>query len=235
MDKVCETCRNYAFGAGCTSGIKDWGRWRSCDESACSGWEKREGFSEVCLTEWPGEREWMEVKRRALVTVGKSPVNEPAEGWKRAILTARHSPVRYLRFSFDIRAKTWVATHLARHVHAQPYIQSQRDDLTGTDRDNLPQSAPVRMIYDVNAEELITIAGKRLCRKAHLETRVTVEEMCQQVVEKCPEFAEVLFPMCAQMGGRCPEMKSCGQGALMEWKYRKLYERALKETDQKEK
>lgn len=76
------------------------------------------------LLEYPTEKDWMEVKRRALVTVGKKPVNPPDSEWKRRILWARHSPIRYLRFSFYLEIPYYVSVHLVRHVHAQPYVRS---------------------------------------------------------------------------------------------------------------
>lgn len=48
----------------------------------------------VELLEYPGERDWIEVYRRALVTVGKDTVKIPSDDWKRKILAARHSPIR---------------------------------------------------------------------------------------------------------------------------------------------
>ena len=62
----------------------------------------------VELLEYPGERDWIEVYRRALVTVGKDTVKIPSDEWKRKILAARHSPIRYLRFSFLIELPYWV-------------------------------------------------------------------------------------------------------------------------------
>ena len=56
----------------------------------------------VTVIEAPAEQDWAEVKRRALVTVGKNAVYAPTDAWKRSILKARHSPIRYLRFSFLI-------------------------------------------------------------------------------------------------------------------------------------
>ena len=165
----------------------------------------------VKLTEYPTIADWMEVKRRALITVGKRPVRPPDETWEVAILTAAHSPIRYLRFSFDLLGiPSYAATHLARHVHAQPYIRTQRTDRTGVDRHELPQDEPVDMIYDVNAEELLTIARKRLCNQADPTTRAVVREMCCQVEEQCPEFRGLLQPLCEWLG-RCPEMKPCGK------------------------
>ena len=54
----------------------------------------------VKILEYPSEKDWMEVKRRALITVGLSPVNPPDSVWKHDILEARHSPIRRLHYSF---------------------------------------------------------------------------------------------------------------------------------------
>ncbi len=166
----------------------------------------------ISLLEWPRERDWWEVKRRALVTVGLSPVTPPPTEWRRQILLARHSPIRYLRFSFLLEGiPYWLSVHLARHVHAQPYIKSQRNDRQDAyDRNSAPQSAPVSMIWDVNAEELMVIANKRLCRKADPKTRTVVRKMCGLVTEKRPEFKGLLRPMCEYHGGKCHEMEPCG-------------------------
>lgn len=167
--------------------------------------------SKITLIEYPTEKDWMEVKRRALVTVGKKPINPPKAEWKRSILNARHSPIRYLRFSFLLEdIPSWVSVHLCRHVHAQPYVKSQRNDRQSDyDRNKAPQDAPISMIWDINAEELMVIANKRLCNMAADETRQTVKEMCYLAVNACPEFEPFLVPMCDYAG--CHEMKPCGK------------------------
>lgn len=165
----------------------------------------------VELLKYPTENDWYEVKRRALVTVGKTEFRPPTEQWKRSMLEARHSPIRYLRFSFYIECPYFVSTHIARHIHAQPYIKSQRNDRQNDyDRNAARQDAPVQMIFDVNAEELMVIANKRLCSQAAKETRELVKEMCGLVKEKCPEFSKVLVPMCQYHGNVCHELHSCG-------------------------
>lgn len=168
----------------------------------------------VTMLEHPTEQDWMEVKRRALVTIGKNPVKPPSDEWKHSILTARHSPIRYLRFSFLIEdVPYWVSTHLCRHVHAQPFVRSQRNDRQSDyDRNDAPQNAPVTMIWDVNGEELMVIANKRLCKMASVETRRVVRRMCEAVVSACPEFDGLLVPMCEYQGGVCHEMNGgCGR------------------------
>lgn len=163
----------------------------------------------VILLEHPNQQDWMEVKRRALVTVGKQPVTQPDMHWKKSILRARHSPIRRLFFSFYIECPSWVSVHLVRHVHAQPYVKSQRNDRQSDyDRTKAPQDAPISMIWDMNAEELITIANKRLCNQASPETREVVQMMCKLVKDTCPEFAEELIPMC-EREGICHEMVPC--------------------------
>ena len=58
-------------------------------------------YIKVTMTECPTEKDWYEVKRRALVTMGYTKVlTPPDEAWKHRMLEARHSPIRRLRFSF---------------------------------------------------------------------------------------------------------------------------------------
>ena len=164
----------------------------------------------VQLLEYPNEKDWFEVKRRCAVTVGLSPKNAPTDEWKRAILKARHSPIRYLQFSFYLEIPYWVSVHLCRHIHAQPYVRSQRNDRQSEyDRNKAPQDAPVKMIWDINGEELLVIANKRLCKQASKETQEVVRMMCNAVLDKCPEFDGQLEPQCARNGGVCYEIYPC--------------------------
>lgn len=162
----------------------------------------------VELLEYPTSVDWLEVKRRCMVTVGKTKFAPPDGQWMKAILNARHSPIRYLWFSFYIECQYYVSQHLARHVHAQPYIKSQRNDRQSEyDRRKAPQDAPVMMILDMNAESLMTVCNKRLCKQASEETREIVEQMRDLVLERCPEFDGLLVPMCEYAG--CHEMHPC--------------------------
>lgn len=165
----------------------------------------------VSLLDYPTTNDWLGVKRRALVTVGKESQIPPTVEWRHAILEARHSPIRWLKFGFYFEGiPSWVATHLARHVHAQPYIKSQRTDRTGVDRNKLPQDEPVNMILDVSGEELQVICNKRLCGQASPETREVVKLMRDCVLKLYPqEFDGLLVPMCKYHGGVCHEMKPC--------------------------
>ena len=164
----------------------------------------------VKLLRYPTEEDWLFAKQCALETVGLNAVTPPDFEWKRKILRARHSPIRELRFAFELEIPYWVSVHLCRHVHAQPYVRSQRNDRQDKyDRNKAPQDAPVTMIWTMNAEELMTIAQKRLCKQASEETRKAVQMMCDLVLEKMPEFDGLFAPPCVRYG-KCDEIFPCG-------------------------
>ena len=169
----------------------------------------------VELVKFPGQEDWNLVKDLALATMHKKRVNPVSQDWKESILLARHSPIRELHFIFKMEIPYWVSVHLVRHVHAQPYVCSQRNDRQKTfdptyDRNKAPQDTPVIMYWSMGAEELINIANKRLCTRASKETREVVKQMCTLVIQKLPEFKKVLVPDCIARGGICYEMKCCG-------------------------
>ena len=169
----------------------------------------------IRIANYPKGRDWHLVESIARMTSNLPEKDTPpTDSWKRRILMARHSPIRELRFGIlFVDIPTWVATHLVRHVHAQPYVSSQRNDRQDKyDRNAARQDAPVNMYWTMNAEELMIIANKRLCEKASEETREVVKEICRQVVELCPEFSDVLVPMCVYHGGVCHEMQPCNKG-----------------------
>ena len=163
----------------------------------------------VTLLKYPTDEDWAFAKQCALVTIGKEMKTAPDMEWKHSILRARHSPIRTLQFAFYLEdVPYWVSTHLARHVHAQPFIRSQRNDRQDEyDRNAARQDAPVDMIWYMNAEELITIAEKRLCNLAADETREVVYLMCELVEDQCPEFDDLFGPPCQE--GGCKEMHPC--------------------------
>lgn len=163
----------------------------------------------ITLLKYPTEEDWAFAKQCALVTIGKEMKTAPDMEWKHSILRARHSPIRTLQFAFYLEdVPYWVSTHLARHVHAQPFIRSQRNDRQDEyDRNAARQDAPVDMIWYMNAEELMTIAEKRLCNLAADETREVVYLMCELVEDQCPEFDDLFGPPCQE--GGCKEMHPC--------------------------
>ena len=172
--------------------------------------EFQRAWMKTKLIKYPSAEDWIFCKRCALVTVGKESETGPTQEWKHKILEARHSPIRVLQFAFELELPYWVSVHLCRHIHAQPFVRSQRNDRQNDyDRTKAPQDEPVKMIWYMNAEELMIIANKRLCNQASEETRQIVKMMCDEVLRTCPEFDGLLVPMCQYHGGKCHEMFSC--------------------------
>lgn len=168
----------------------------------------------ITMTESPTELDWLAVKQRALVTMGLSKVkNAPDFNWKHAILKSRHSPIRRLNFSFFIEdLPYWVSTELARHHEGcEKFIRSQRNDRQDDyDRNAARQDAPVNMIFDMNAESLITICEKRRCGVATPEAQSVLNTIRNIVYESYPEFEGLLEPLCVKYHV-CNEMKPCGR------------------------
>ena len=165
----------------------------------------------VEIVKYPTVDDWLLVKKCTLVTVGKETEVPPTDKFKKDLLRARHSPIRELKFVFLLTdIPYWVSVHLCRHIHAQPYVKTQRNDRQERyDRNSAPQNYPVNMMWSMGAEELITIANKRLCNLASKETREVVRMICDRVIEVCPEFKDELVPMCVRNGGICHEIFSC--------------------------
>jgi len=164
---------------------------------------------------WPEPREQMLFKRMIWVTTGKTemPKNGPSEDLLHACLKARHTPIRVLNFAFLIEdIPSNISTHLARHCHAVPAIGTLRNDRQDKmNGDEAPRNTPVPMIYYLNAEELMTVANKRLCNKSSYLTRQVVQMMCMEALDKMPELEGLLVPMCQYHGGVCHEIQPCGR------------------------
>ena len=101
------------------------------------------------------------------------------------------------------------SVHFVRHKYGvEHYVQSQR---VNEDRGAERQDAPVTHIMDINAQELIFMARKRLCGKADAETRKIMYAIRRKVIEtEDGIWAGVLLPACGMDSTRCREMKPCG-------------------------
>lgn len=166
----------------------------------------------IQLIRYPGPGDWERCKLLALSTVGKKFPGEVSDDWKRKILRAEHSPIRTLMFTIRMDVPSYVSVHFCRHKYGvEHYVMSQRNDRQSNyDRREARQDAPVVHIMDLNAQALMTMARRRLCGQADPETRRAMESIVGAVVVKCPEFAEVLVPMC-EYQGKCPEFRPCGR------------------------
>ena len=167
----------------------------------------------VSLIEYPEDKDWQAVLKRALVTIGKESERIPDLTWKLKMIECRHSPLRRLRFAFLFEnLPYYISVHFVRHhVGIEKYVRSQRNDRQNEyDRKKAPQDAPVNMIMDFNGESLLEFFNKRLCTCAAEETREVVQQMKKLVEICCPEFEDYIEPMCFRNGGVCYEFKQCG-------------------------
>lgn len=167
----------------------------------------------IQLIKYPTQNDWLWVKTCTLNTVGKKVVNNNVDNeWKVKLLKSEHSPIRELWFGIRMEIPYWVSVHFVRHhIGVNHYVQTQRSDRTGIDRDSKPQGEIVSHIMSVNAQELVFMAHKRLCKQASKETREVMQEIVRQVVEVCPEFKDVLVPNCVYRNGKCEEFFPCGK------------------------
>lgn len=165
----------------------------------------------VEVIKYPNEQDLQWVKTCTLNTVGKTSTKAPTQEWIEKIVKAEHSPIRELWFGIKMEIPYWISVHFVRHhIGVNHYIQSQRNDRQDKyDRNIAPQGQLVSHIMSVNAQELIFMAHKRLCKQASKETREVMQEICRQVIEVAPYMKDVLVPLCVYRGGICEEMFSC--------------------------
>lgn len=166
----------------------------------------------------PTEEDWRRCKMLAMYTIGKRWSGEVTDKWKRGILKGKHSPIRTLMFTVCMEVPYWVSVHFVRHKFGvEHYVSSQRNDRQSNyDRTKAPQDAMVTHVMDINAAELIQMAGMRLCGQASKETREAMRAICDAVIETNPEFEPFLKPKCDFML-ECNEFRPCGykQGRVL--------------------
>ena len=159
----------------------------------------------------PTEEDWKRCLLLARCTQGKFDVpNEPSLEWKRKILRAEHSPIRTLMFTIKMDGIPYCnSVHFVRHKYGvEHYVQSQRKN---PERGAERQDAPVTHIMDINAQELIFMARRRLCYKADKETRLIMIAIKDKIEDTDFSLWNGIFqPMCGCNVANCREFKPCG-------------------------
>lgn len=121
---------------------------------------------------------------------------------------AEHSPIRDISVKWKWFAMPhWITVHWVRHKF-EKFVATQRSDRTGIPRNKLPQDQPADFTGDANAQQLIDVWRKRLCRQASPETRKYAEDFKVILRAHEPELADALVCNCVYRGG-CPEMNNC--------------------------
>lgn len=160
----------------------------------------------------PSKEDWERCYMLALNTMGKKYVDAAVTTpWKSRMLKCKHSPIRTLMFTIRMTIPYYVSTHFVRHkIGVEHYVQSQRNDRqTNYDRESAPQDAMVSHIMEINAEQLMFMANRRLCGMADKTTRYVMTLICKAVEHCNAEFIGHLKPMCEYIH-ECPEFRTCG-------------------------
>lgn len=165
----------------------------------------------ISIIKCPNDNDLMWCKTCTLNTVGKESTKAPTNEWIKKLVEAEHSPIRELWFGIKMEIPYWVSVHFVRHhIGVNHYVQTQRTDRTGQDRNFKYQNEIVSHIMSVNAQELIFMAHKRLCKQASKETREVMQMIVDEVVKVAPYMKDALVPLCVYRNGKCQEMFPCG-------------------------
>lgn len=172
---------------------------------------------------------WKRVLNAARRTIGKEPLDkEPSESWKAKILLAEHSPIRLLEFDWGwSKIKQFVTAHLVRHHEGcEKFVHSQRGDRRGlleeygvSSRDELPQGAENDMDMTANAQAMINISRKRLCKGcASPETREAWTQVIEELRKDDPVLASKCVPDCIYRGFCAEWMSDCKYSHTLSYK-----------------
>ena len=133
------------------------------------------------------------------------------------IYQCEHSPMRTQIFLVEmIDIPTFVSVHLVRHnVGVTHFVKSNREDRGGNGEED--RNTPINHAMLINAQSLINMARKRLCKKAHNATVAAMERIKQEVHKVDPALADRMEMDCLYRKG-CHELKPCGYFASLEGK-----------------
>ena len=160
------------------------------------------------------ETSWSRALDAARFTVGKDSLDkEPSDTWKDNMMFAEHSPIRLVEFDIKIKnAFNFVINHLVRHfIGFIPFVRTNRPDRNPDVSSDIEVNrlTPTSAWFSANAQSLMNVSHKRLCKCAHKDT-VHAWTLVKQEIEKIdPIVARHMVPTCIYRGF-CPELKSCG-------------------------
>ena len=122
-----------------------------------------------------------------------------------------HSPLRTQLFWVEMMGiPSFVSVHLVRHKFGvEHFVQTMREDRGAEEVAN--RLTEVNHAMMINAQALINMARKRLCSKAHPETRMLFEHIKDHMRTVDPDLAKYMVPECVYRGDVCHELKPCGR------------------------
>ena len=137
---------------------------------------------------------------------GLEPKNITDNTWYK-FLKSEHSPIRVATYRVYMgNIPAWVSVHFTRHkIGVEHFVTSRREDITG-----MARSAHSLVNHEmiINAQALITMARKRLCRKSAKETLLVMGLIKQAVFEIDRPLSRAMVPDCIYRDG-CHEMTPC--------------------------
>lgn len=154
--------------------------------------------------------DWSVALDAARYTVWKMPIDaKPGDKFRRDISDSEHSPLRAVIFQVEmIGIPTAVSVHLVRHKYGvEHFVSSNRADRNGGN-ENIGRMSPVNHMMIINAQELMFISRRRLCRQAMKETREVWKMVVDELAKVDPIVAAHCVPMCVYRG-RCHEINPC--------------------------
>lgn len=150
--------------------------------------------------------------RACNMTSGKKVPEKKVDSLLKKMYKAEHSPIRMRKFWIEVHnCPTYVANHFVRHnVGIEHYHLSHRSDRTGVGDRESNRLTPTSFAMCCNAQSLINMARKRLCRKASECTRAVMETIKKAIFTIDPDLAICLVPECEYRHG-CNELSPCGK------------------------
>ena len=133
-------------------------------------------------------------------------------------IVANHSTIRSVKFRLEALAPKSVVMQIIRATkgHPQPFVESSRPDWKGKERSTNPYEEK-KFIMDFTAESFVEMCKQRLCSRTEKPTCDFVWDL-KDALEKSDEpFLKAVGycskPACWWFNGKCPEIKSCHEGA----------------------
>jgi hypothetical protein len=165
--------------------------------------------------------EWVTGAMRTTTGKDMFAVKNPSlDMWKKLIVSTGgvgHSPLRAVTYRVYVEdVPSWVTVHYVRHhVGVQFYVKSQRTDRTPNvqQRDKEEQGKLINMMFDINAQALLSMAKARTCLKAAPQTREVMNLLRHEMINNddydCM-LAQAMIPSC-EWYGSCFEPQPCGK------------------------
>lgn len=136
-------------------------------------------------------------------TTGFKEIKNPISLFEK-LLIGRHSPIRTVLIEVEMTIPYYVSVHFCRHkIGVEHFVQTQDKN---KERSEIPQTALVNHYMVLNAEAILNILEKRLCKKSWGVTTDVSKEI-KQFCEMSDN--EILNILAKNMKKPCERYKSC--------------------------